>query len=94
MTDTWTVQAAKARLSELLRRARAGEAQRIGVTDACVVISEKRWAALRTTDDLGAWLVDSAPLGHDIELPPRGSRRENPFADFPAGDRPSSRARR
>jgi len=46
MADTWTVQDAKAQLSELLRRARAGEPQRIGVTDACVVVSEKDWAAL------------------------------------------------
>lgn len=40
--DSWTVQDAKAQLSELLRRARAGEPQRIGMTDeACVVISAK-----------------------------------------------------
>src|SRR4029453_12835566 len=44
MAKTWTVQDAKAQLSELLRRARAGEPQRIGMTDACVVVSEKDWA--------------------------------------------------
>jgi prevent-host-death family protein len=79
MADTWTVQDAKAQLSELLRRARAGQPQRIGVTDTCVVVSEKDWAALQASD-LGAWLVDSAPRGEDLTLPPRGSRRGDPFA--------------
>ena len=82
-TDTWTVQEAKAQLSELLRRARAGEPQRIGITDACVVVSEKDWAALHPSD-LGAWLVKSAPRGEDITLPPRGSRRGDPFVDVAA----------
>ena len=45
--NIWTVQDAKAQLSELLRRARAGEPQRIGMTDeACVVVSAKAWEAL------------------------------------------------
>jgi prevent-host-death family protein len=90
MADTWTVQEAKAQLSELLRRARAGEPQRIGVTDACVVVSEKDWAALHPSD-LGAWLVESAPRGEDITLPPRGSRRGDPFVDV---TRPARGARR
>jgi hypothetical protein len=90
MTDTWTVQAAKARLSELLRRARGGHAQRIGLNDACVVISEKQWEALRPAG-LGAWLVDSAPRGKDIELPPRRSRRGDPFADDQPNRRPARR---
>jgi prevent-host-death family protein len=90
MADTWTVQEAKAQLSELLRRARAGEPQRIGVTDACVVVSEKDWAALHPSD-LGAWLVESAPRGEDITLPPRGSRRGDPFTDV---TRPTRGARR
>jgi prevent-host-death family protein len=80
MAKTWTVQDAKAQLSEVLRRARAGEPQRIGETDACVVVSEKDWAALQTSD-LGAWLVESAPRGAAITLPPRGSRRGDPFID-------------
>jgi prevent-host-death family protein len=84
MSDTWTVQDAKAQLSELLRRARAGEAQRIGVTDACVLVSEQDWSALHPSG-LGAWLVESAPHGEDLELPPRGSRRRDPFAS-PADD--------
>ena len=82
MAKIWTVQDAKAQLSELLRRARAGEPQRIGVTDACVVVSDRDWAALQSSD-LGAWLVESAPRGDDITLPPRGSRRGDPFTDAP-----------
>lgn len=80
MSDAWTVQDAKAQLSELLRRARAGQAQRIGVTETCVLVSEKEWIALHPSR-LGAWLVESAPRGADIELPPRGSHRGDPFAD-------------
>jgi len=77
---TWTVQDAKAQLSELLRRARAGEPQRIGMTDeACVVVSAKAWEAMHPSA-LGAWLVDNAPAGEDIETPPRHSRRSDPFA--------------
>ncbi len=77
--DTWTVQNAKARLSELLRRARAGEPQRIGKTDeVCVVVSVKAWEALHPSP-LGSWLVDNAPAGEEIELPARGSHRTNPF---------------
>ena len=80
MVDTWTVQDAKAQLSELLRRARAGEPQRIGVTDdACVVVSAKEWEALHPSA-LGKWLVESAPRGDDLELPTRGSHRSDPFA--------------
>ncbi|MEQ1707726.1 MAG: type II toxin-antitoxin system prevent-host-death family antitoxin [Terricaulis sp.] len=85
MADTWTVQDAKAQLSELLRRARAGEAQRIGVTDACVLVSEQEWAALHPSG-LGAWLVESAPKGEELELPPRGSHRGDPFADDAGAD--------
>jgi len=85
MTDTWTVQDAKAQLSELLRRARAGEPQRIGVTDACVVVSEKEWTALHRCG-LGTWLVESAPQGQDLEFPPRGSRRGDPFAQRSGAD--------
>ncbi|KAF0186631.1 MAG: type II toxin-antitoxin system prevent-host-death family antitoxin [Hyphomonadaceae bacterium] len=86
MTDTWTVQDAKAQLSELLRRARAGEPQRIGVTDACVVISEREWALANPTA-LGAWLVESAPRGEPLALPSRTTRRGDPFAEDGHGER-------
>ena len=83
--DSWTVQDAKAQLSELLRRARAGEPQRIGLTeDACVVISAKAWEALHPST-LGSWLVDSAPAGEALELPARRSHRPDPLASD--GDR-------
>lgn len=79
--DIWTVQDAKAQLSELLRRARAGQPQRIGVTEeACVLISAKAWQAMHPCA-LGSWLVESAPSGDEFDLPPRGSRRDDPFAD-------------
>jgi hypothetical protein len=42
------------------------------------VVAEKDWAALQASD-LGAWLVESAPRGDEIALPPRGSRRGDPF---------------
>lgn len=80
MDDTWTVQDAKAHLSELLRRARRGEPQRIGMTDSCVVVAEAAWEA-RSGQGLGAWLVDAAPRGADLPASPRGSRRGDPFAD-------------
>jgi hypothetical protein len=85
MTDIWTVQDAKAQLSELLRRARAGEPQRIGVTDACVVVSEQVWAAVNPSA-LGAWLVESAPRGAALELPSRASRRADPVAEVGADE--------
>ncbi len=78
--ETWSVQDAKAQLSELLRRARSGEPQRIGLTDeACVVISAKTWEALHPSA-LGSWLVDSAPTGEALERPSRRTHRGDPFA--------------
>jgi len=91
-TQTWTVQDAKAQLSELLRRARTGAPQRIGVTDACIVVSEKEWAALHPTK-LGAWLVASAPRGEALVLPARRSRRGDPFAEAAHAKRVTKRAR-
>jgi len=46
--------------------------------EACVVISLKTWESLHPSA-LGAWLVDTAPRGEDLELPSRKSRRGNPF---------------
>jgi hypothetical protein len=78
MAQRWSVQNAKAKLSEVLARARAGEPQRIGLEDSCVVVSEAAWAARGTS--LGAWLVDSAPKGAPLATPSRASKRGNPFA--------------
>ena len=80
MTKQWTVQDAKAQLSEILRRARAGEPQRIGMTDACIVVSEEEWEQ-REQRHLGKWLVETAPRGEPIELPPRSPDRGDPFED-------------
>ena len=69
----WTVEDAKVHLSEILRRARAGEPQVIGTREPCVVISAEAFAALTKTEHqhLGRWLVEHAPSGIEIELPPR-----------------------
>lgn len=79
MTKPWTVQDAKAQLSEVLRRARGGEPQRIGVKDACIVVAEPDWRAAQATD-LGGWLAASAPRGEPLPETPRASRRGDPFA--------------
>jgi prevent-host-death family protein len=81
----WTVQEAKTKLSEVLQRARRGEAQIVGAQDPCVVISMseyKRLTGRAEEPHLGKWLVEHlAGLGK-IELPPRGDHRPIPFADW------------
>lgn len=79
----WPVQTAKAKLSEILRRARAGDPQVIGTEEPCVVVSEETWRrANKGGDDFGRWLVKTAPRGAPLELPKRaGTRRGDPFAD-------------
>ncbi len=81
--NSWSVQAAKAKLSEILRRARAGEPQLIGTVAPCVVVSEHAWRrATNSGDGFGRWLVKTAPRGAALELPKRaGTRRGDPFAD-------------
>lgn len=79
MTE-WTVQAAKAQISELMRRARAGEPQRIGTSEPCILVSEAQWLACAQHDSIGAWLVQSAPAGDALELPSRQSLRPDPLA--------------
>lgn len=79
---TWTVQKAKAQLSELLRRARAGSPQRIGTSDgSCVLVSEADWqAAGKPAVHLGRWLVAHAPRGPALDLPSRIEKRPaDPF---------------
>jgi prevent-host-death family protein len=84
----WTVEEAKSKLSEVLRRARAGEPQVIGQLNPCVVISEPEFEALRAGASLGKFLLETAPRGEDIELPRRNLDRGDPFADLDeiAGD--------
>ena len=76
----WSVAEAKAKLSEILRLARAGEPQTIGTEDACVVVSAAQFEQHLRPDHLGRFLVESAPRGFELELPSRTSRRGDPFA--------------
>ena len=81
----WTVQEAKAKLSEVLQRARDGEAQFVGAQDPCVVISMAEYQRLKARKDephLGRWLVESLRGLGEIELPSRGEDRPSPFADW------------
>ena len=82
----WTVQEAKAKLSEVLERARKGEAQVIGARDPCVVLSMEEYRRLSAAADephLGRWLVRNLRGLGEIELPPRGDDgRPVPFADW------------
>ena len=58
----WTVQEAKAKLSEVLNRARKGEPQVIGASEPCVVISMdeyKRLSARAKEPHMGKWLVEN-----------------------------------
>ena len=81
----WTLQEAKANLSEVLKLAREGNAQVIGAEDPCVVISLEKYRRLSAKDEephLGKWLVENTPRIGDIELPPRDKDRPDPFAGF------------
>jgi prevent-host-death family protein len=77
----WAVQNAKAKLSEILRRAKAGEPQVIGSAEPCVVLSMDEYRRLTERDrpHLGRWLLDNIPRGLEIELPSREDTRPDPF---------------
>lgn len=77
----WSVQEAKARLSEVMRRARGGEPQIIGSRQPVVVISADQLEAVRPRKHLGRFLVETAPRGAPIKLPPRGPDRGDPFGE-------------
>jgi len=78
----WSVSDAKARLSEILRRARVGEPQVIGTQDSCVVLSMTAFADLERKAGrvhLGRWLVKHTPKV-EFEAPERKVGDRNPFA--------------
>jgi prevent-host-death family protein len=78
----WTVAEAKARLSELLRRARDHGPQRIGTRAQYVVIAAEEWDAMSPSHlPIGPWLVENMPR-HTILEPPdrRDPPRPVPFA--------------
>jgi len=88
----WTIQEAKAKLSEVLKRAREGEAQIIGAQEPCVVISMDEYKRLSSKSEephLGKWLVENLRGLGEIELPSRGDDRPVPFADWSDEDFPA-----
>ncbi len=82
-TEAWAVADAKARLSEVLRRAREQGPQRIGTREPCIVVAEEDW--LRLNGDkpkLGQWLVQTLQGVGELELPSRADPpRPVPFED-------------
>ena len=85
----WSVAEAKAKLSNVLQRARDGEPQFIGSKEPCVVLSLAEYKRLKSLDDgphLGRWLVENlAGLG-EIELPSRDEYRPSPFEGWTDAD--------
>lgn len=68
----WSVQEAKAKLSEVLRRARKEGPKVIGSSHPCVVVPLEVWQARTAArPTLGRWLVRAAPRGESLELPDR-----------------------
>jgi prevent-host-death family protein len=85
----WSVQEAKAKLSEIMQKAIAGEPQVIGRLDRCVVISIAEYQRLKRLEEephLGHWLVERLRGLGDIELPSRKDNRPVPFADWLDGE--------
>jgi prevent-host-death family protein len=71
----WSVANAKSQLSEILRRARAGEPQVIGTQNPCVVISLTDYET-KMADHDGDWLLrQTENLNVEITLPTRAEDR-------------------
>ena len=84
----WTVAEAKARLSEVLRRAE-DEPQRIGTRKEFVVVPASAWDdKSEPRQSLGQWLLENVPRVGPLELPPRdaGDGRAVPFSDWTEDD--------
>ena len=85
----WTVAEAKARLSEVLRRADDEGPQRIGTRKAFVVVPARAWdERTEPQPSLGQWLIANGPGVGPLELPPRDARHERPgpFDDWTGDD--------
>ena len=85
----WTVAEAKAKLSEVLRRAEEEGPQRIGTRKAFVVVPVRTWEEItEPRPSLGQWLIANAPGAGTLELPPRdeGPERPGPFDDWTEED--------
>lgn len=77
----WTVQDMKAKLSEVLERARAGEPQVIGAREPCVIVSMGDYRRLTQHEEkphMGKWLVENLSGLGQIELPSRSDDRPAP----------------
>lgn len=83
LDSNWPVAEAKARLSEVLRRARTEGPQRIGEKEPCIVISQAEWQRLTSQrPPLGQWLVEELAGSGELELPTRRDLgRAVPFAE-------------
>ena len=79
----WTVAEAKARLSEVLRRAEQEGPQRIGMRRSFVVVPAELWNAnSRSAKPMGRWLADNMPRGANLDAPERREPgRPVPFID-------------
>ncbi|MDQ0470495.1 type II toxin-antitoxin system Phd/YefM family antitoxin [Labrys wisconsinensis] len=77
----WTVTEAKARLSELLRRADEEGPQRIGTRRGYRLVSEAQWQRLQTSRPaMGRWLLEHMPASDPLEIPSRAEPvPDNPF---------------
>lgn len=85
----WTVAEAKARLSEVLRRAEEEGPQRIGTRKEFVVVPASVWDERKEPgQSLGRWLIENMPRFGEVEVPRRHDERERPaaFADWTEDD--------
>jgi prevent-host-death family protein len=71
-TRAWSVQEPKAKLSEVLRKAREGGPQPIGTHGPCIVGPLEAWEEKSgSCEHLGRWLVRIAPRGAALGSPAR-----------------------
>ncbi len=83
----WTVQDAKAHLSEILRKAGAGTPQYIGRQDSYVVLTEKDFSKMQAAaqnngpSSMGRKLLLLSPGIDGFDVPASEQDRPNPFED-------------